>query len=82
MSHFLQLASSGLHQELGSVNLSCARQKKYHPSARRPSRTKVLFVMHRECLPESDGGSNARYDAADVIDASSAGVSPIDLFLT
>src|SRR5882672_270404 len=57
--------------------LAVQDRKNTNPSARRPSRTKVMIVCIGNACRSPMAEAIARYDAADVIDASSAGVSPI-----
>src|SRR5229473_7465932 len=57
--------------------LAVQDRKNNNPSARRPGRTKVLFVCVGNACRSPMAEAIARYDAADVIDASSAGVAPL-----
>ncbi|HEV1994191.1 MAG TPA: low molecular weight phosphatase family protein [Candidatus Acidoferrum sp.] len=51
--------------------------RKENPAARRSSRTRVLFVCVGNACRSPMAEAIARYDSADVIEASSAGLSPM-----
>jgi len=53
------------------------KAKNSDPIARKPGRTKVLFVCLGNACRSPIAEAIARYDAADVIDGSSAGLRPL-----